>query len=64
MRITFNGFTNNGIHPDNSTVKQYMFASRPYISCDLDVFRVFLYETYNLFHFEERHFSRWQDFPF
>ena len=36
-RITFNGFVNNGIHPDNSTAKHWMFVSRPGISCDLDV---------------------------
>ena len=39
MRITFNDFTNGEIPSDNSTAKQWMFVSRPCISCDFDVFR-------------------------
>ena len=35
MRITFNGFTNDEIHCDNSTAKQWMFVSRPSIRCNL-----------------------------
>ena len=49
MKITFNGFTNDEIHFDNSTAKQWMFVSRPCISCDLEIFRVVFGSNLSLF---------------
>ena len=49
MRITFNGFTNGEIHSDNSITKQWMFVSRPCVSCDLEVFRVVFEPNLSLF---------------
>ena len=49
VRITFEGFTNQEIHSDNSAAKQWKFVSRPSISCNLELLHVVFGSTLSHF---------------